>query len=129
MITDLNQSFTLGSLESKIKKVNKRVNVSLAQLQIQKFEKASSEGDRIFFQAMEEVLDSIAPLIESDERYRRHAIVERLTVPDRVFKFKVTWLDDANNIQVNTGYRVQFNNSLGPYKGGFAFTRASTREF
>lgn len=121
MITDLNQSFTLGSLESKIKKVNKRVNVSLAQLQIQKFEKASSEGDRIFFQAMEEVLDSIAPLIESDERYRRHAIVERLTVPDRVFKFKVTWLDDANNIQVNTGYRVQFNNSLGPYKGGIRF--------
>jgi glutamate dehydrogenase (NADP+) len=74
-----------------------------------------------FFQAVEEVLLSIQPLIDSDQRYNDHAIIKRLLTPDRMIKFKVTWMDDNNNIQVNTGYRVQFNNTLGPYKGGLRF--------
>jgi len=95
--------------------------LSIAETEIKKFEKGDCEQDKVFYQAMEEVIYSIAPLLESDDIYRRHAILERLVVPDRIIKFKVTWLDDAGNIQVNTGFRVQFNNALGPYKGGLRF--------
>ncbi|QOY54113.1 NADP-specific glutamate dehydrogenase [Candidatus Sulfurimonas marisnigri] len=95
--------------------------MSIAEDDIKKFERADCEQDRVFYQAMEEVICSISPLLESDERYARHAILERLVVPDRIIKFKVVWMDDNQNIQVNTGYRVQFNNSLGPYKGGLRF--------
>ncbi len=74
-----------------------------------------------FFQAVEEVLISIEPLLENDSRYAKHSIIDRILTPDRMVKFKVTWMDDNNKIQVNTGYRVQFNNALGPYKGGLRF--------
>ncbi len=95
--------------------------MGIAELEIKKFESGDCNENKVFFQAMEEVIYSIAPLLESDERYTKHAILERLVVPDRIFKFKVTWMDDNQNIQVNTGYRVQFNNALGPYKGGLRF--------
>lgn len=75
----------------------------------------------VFYQAVQEVICSISPLLGSDEKYNKHAILNRLMIPDRVITFKVTWLDDNGNIQVNTGYRVQFNNTLGPYKGGLRF--------
>ena len=88
---------------------------------VKKFEKGDCEENKVFYQAMEEVIYSIAPLLESDEKYARHAILDRLVVPDRIIKFKVTWMDDKQQIQVNTGYRVQFNNALGPYKGGLRF--------
>lgn len=74
-----------------------------------------------FLQAVEEVLISIKPLLDSDPKYNEHNIIGRILIPDRMFKFKVTWMDDQGKIQVNTGYRVQFNNSLGPYKGGLRF--------
>jgi len=95
--------------------------MSIAEMEINKFETTGCEQDKVFYQAMEEVIYSIAPLLESDDRYSKYSILERLVVPDRVIKFKVTWLDDNQNIQVNTGYRVQFNNALGPYKGGLRF--------
>ena len=95
--------------------------MSIAETEIKKFENGNCAENKVFYQAMEEVIYSIAPLLESDKRYSKHAILERLVVPDRIIKFKVTWLDDNQNIQVNTGYRVQFNNALGPYKGGLRF--------
>ena len=95
--------------------------MGIAEEKIKKFENGNCAEDSVFFQAMEEVIYSIAPLLESDTKYKRYAILERLIVPDRVIKFKVTWLDDNQNIQVNTGFRVQFNNALGPYKGGLRF--------
>ena len=95
--------------------------MTIAEQEIKKFENHNCAENAVFYQAMEEVIYSIAPLLESDERYRKYSILERLVVPDRIIKFKVTWLDDNNNIQVNTGYRVQFNNALGPYKGGLRF--------
>ncbi|WP_415397837.1 NADP-specific glutamate dehydrogenase [Sulfurimonas sp. CS5] len=95
--------------------------MTIAESKIKKFETGNCEQDKVFYQAMEEVIYSIAPLLESDDRYKKHAILERLIVPDRIIKFKVTWMDDNQNIQVNTGYRVQFNNALGPYKGGLRF--------
>jgi glutamate dehydrogenase (NADP+) len=88
---------------------------------IKKLRNINCAEDDVFFQAMEEVLLSIAPLYESDEKYAKNSVIERLIKPDRVIKFKVTWFDDNQNIQVNTGYRVQFNNSIGPYKGGLRF--------
>ncbi|WP_346389029.1 NADP-specific glutamate dehydrogenase [Sulfurimonas sp. NWX367] len=93
----------------------------MAEKEIKKFEHGNCAENNVFYQAMEEVIYSIAPLLESDERYSRFGILDRLVVPDRTIKFKVTWLDDNNQIQVNTGYRVQFNNALGPYKGGLRF--------
>lgn len=95
--------------------------MSIAEEEIKKFENGNCAENKVFYQAMEEVIYSIAPLLESDKKYQQHAILERLVVPDRIIKFKVTWLDDNNNIQVNIGYRVQFNNALGPYKGGLRF--------
>ena len=72
-----------------------------------------------FLQAVDEVLESIRPVVEANEElYKKEAILERITEPDRQFKFRVAWVDDNGQVQVNTGYRVQFNNAIGPYKGG-----------
>ncbi|MBQ8663994.1 MAG: NADP-specific glutamate dehydrogenase [Eubacterium sp.] len=72
-----------------------------------------------FIQAVEEVLETIAPVIDANEElYRREAILERITTPDRAIIFRIPWVDDNGQVQVNTGYRVQFNNAIGPYKGG-----------
>ena len=72
-----------------------------------------------FHQAVREVLDSLRPVIErNEERYRKEALLERLTTPERVVMFRVPWVDDKGQVQVNNGYRVQFNSAIGPYKGG-----------
>ena len=78
-------------------------------------------NEKEYLQAVREVLETV------EEEYNRHPefedarIVERIVEPDRIFTFKVTWVDDEGAIQVNTGYRVQFNNAIGPYKGGLRF--------
>ncbi len=95
--------------------------MDITQESIKKSLLSDSAQNSVFFQAVQEVLYSISPLLESDKIYGRHSILERLVVPDRVIKFKVVWLDDSGKIQVNTGYRVQFNNAIGPYKGGLRF--------
>ena len=75
-----------------------------------------------FHQAVKEVLDSLRPVIEANEAsYRRDALLERLTTPDRVIQFRVAWVDDNGNTQVNNAFRVQYNNAIGPYKGGLRF--------
>ncbi len=72
-----------------------------------------------FLQAVREVFESLEKVIEKNEDlYKREAILERIVEPDRQIIFRVPWVDDEGNIQINTGYRVQFNNSIGPYKGG-----------
>ncbi len=80
---------------------------------------AKNPSEPEFHQAVKEVLESLRPVIEANEEtYRREALLERLVEPDRQLKFRVPWVDDKGQVQVNTGYRVQFNNSIGPYKGG-----------
>ena len=75
-----------------------------------------------FHQAVTEVLESLRPVIEANEdAYRKDALLERLVNPERQFKFRVPWVDDNGQVQVNTGYRVQFNSAIGPYKGGLRF--------
>ncbi len=72
-----------------------------------------------FHQAVKEVLESLRPVIERNEdHYRKEALLERLTTPDRQIMFRVSWVDDHGQVQVNNGYRVQFNDAIGPYKGG-----------
>ena len=74
-----------------------------------------------YFQAVEEVLHSIEEEYNKHPEFEASNLIERLCIPDRIFTFRVTWMDDKGNIQVNTGYRVQHNNAIGPYKGGIRF--------
>jgi len=74
-----------------------------------------------FHQAVREFSETILPYIESKEQYLGHALMERLTEPERIITFRVTWMDDEGDIQVNRGYRVEFNGAIGPYKGGLRF--------
>ena len=76
---------------------------------------AKNPGEPEFHQAVKEVLESLRPVVEANEAlYRREALLERITEPDRQIKFRVPWVDDKGQVQVNTGYRVQFNNAIGP---------------
>ena len=69
-----------------------------------------------FLQAVKEVLESLRPVVDAnEEKFRRDALLERLTNPERQIKFRVPWVDDNGQVQVNTGYRVQFNSAIGPY--------------
>ncbi|RAI15690.1 MAG: NADP-specific glutamate dehydrogenase [Candidatus Melainabacteria bacterium] len=83
--------------------------------------KAKNAMEPEFIQAAEEVLSSLKPVIESDEIYKKTALLERLTEPERIITFRVPWMDDNQNVHVNRGYRVQFNSAIGPYKGGLRF--------
>ena len=83
--------------------------------------KNTSPAQAEFYQAVEEVLDSLAPILESNKRYQQQAIIQRLVEPERQIMFRVTWVDDNGNIKVNKGYRIEFNSALGPYKGGLRF--------
>ena len=75
-----------------------------------------------FIQAVTEVLESLSAVIEKNEdAYRKNALLERLTTPERVIMFRVPWIDDKGQVQVNNGYRIQFNSAIGPYKGGLRF--------
>ncbi len=72
-----------------------------------------------FHQAVKEVLDSLRPVVDANEQaFRRDALLERIVQPERQIKFRVPWIDDQGQVHVNTGYRVQFNSAIGPYKGG-----------
>ena len=80
---------------------------------------AKNPGEPEFHQAVKEVLDSLKLVIEAnEEKYRKEAILERLVEPERIITFRVPWVDDKGQAQVNRGYRVQFNSAIGPYKGG-----------
>ena len=78
-------------------------------------------GENEYLQAVEEVLLSVADVYNQHPEFERNRIIERMVEPDRIVTFRVTWLDDKGDVQTNLGYRVQFNNALGPYKGGIRF--------
>ncbi|MCI5839672.1 MAG: NADP-specific glutamate dehydrogenase [Peptoniphilaceae bacterium] len=85
-------------------------------------ENIKAEKDGKFYEAVSEFFDSLKEYIDENEEFlKKNAILEKLTTPDRIIQFKVVWNDDNGNERVNNGYRVQFNNSLGPYKGGLRF--------
>ena len=74
-----------------------------------------------FMQAVREVFESIAPAVEANPAIEENGIIERMVEPERLIQFRVSWIDDAGRVQVNRGYRVQFNSAIGPYKGGLRF--------
>ena len=79
------------------------------------------QGEHEYLQAVREVISSIEKVYNEHPEFDKAGILERIVEPDRIFIFKVPWVDDAGNIRVNTGYRIQFNNAIGPYKGGLRF--------
>ena len=83
--------------------------------------KVKNPNEPEFLQAAEEVIENIIHLLEANEQYLKQNIVQRLTEPERTIIFKIPWVDDNNEIQVNRGFRVQFNSAIGPYKGGLRF--------
>jgi len=82
---------------------------------------AKNPAEKEFHQAAEEVLLSLAPVIERRPEYRKNKILERITEPERVIMFRVPWMDDKGEVQINKGFRVEFNSAIGPYKGGIRF--------
>jgi len=83
--------------------------------------KARNGAEPEFIQAVHEVAESVIPFIEENPKYKKARILERITEPERTIMFRVAWTDDAGNVQVNRGYRVEFNSAIGPYKGGLRF--------
>ena len=83
--------------------------------------KTSTPGENDFHQAVDDVMDYVIPFVNDNPEYNKHNVIERLLVPDRVIQFRVTWMDGEGNTHVNNGWRVQFNNAIGPYKGGLRF--------
>lgn len=83
--------------------------------------KKRNPGESEFHQAVKEILDSLVPIFAKHEKYRSNAILERIVEPERLITFRVPWVDDQGKVQVNRGFRVQFNSAIGPYKGGLRF--------
>ena len=82
---------------------------------------ADNPNEPEFMQAVTEVAETVIPFIESNEKYQNAKLLERMVEPERTIMFRVPWTDDAGNIQVNKGYRIEFNSAIGPYKGGLRF--------
>jgi len=96
-------------------KMSKRTEEFMAQL------KKTNPGEVEFYQAVEEVVDSLVPFMEKNPKYQEHKVLERIVEPERVIMFRVPWLNDAGQIQINRGYRIEMNSAIGPYKGGLRF--------
>ena len=79
---------------------------------------ARNPGEKEFLQAVKEVLESLEPVVEKDKSYETNGIIDRIVEPERLIQFRVSWVDDNGNVQVNRGFRCQFNSAIGPYKGG-----------
>src|SRR5215831_10656243 len=104
----------MGKLD-RASEATKAVNDFMAQLT------KRSPDQPEFHQAVREVAESLMPFIIERPEYKKARILDRLTEPDRIIIFRVTWVDDAGHVQINRGYRVQFSNAIGPYKGGLRF--------
>lgn len=83
--------------------------------------KKKNANEPEFLQTVEEVYSSLAPVVDAHPEYEKAALLERMAEPERVIQFRVTWVDDAGKVQVNRGFRVQYNSAIGPYKGGLRF--------
>ena len=83
--------------------------------------KAKNPHEPEFLQAVHEVAETVLPFIESHPKYAKHKVLERMVEPERTIMFRVPWIDDKGDVQINRGYRVEFNSAIGPYKGGLRF--------
>ena len=87
---------------------------------------AKYTGESEYLQAVREVLETVEDVYNQHPEFEKAKIIERMVEPDRIFTFRVTWVDDSGQVRTNTGYRVQFNGAIGPYKGGLRFHKAVT---
>ncbi|MBR2617448.1 MAG: NADP-specific glutamate dehydrogenase [Clostridia bacterium] len=94
-------------------------NAYLNELMDRVIKRNAGEGE--FHQAVQEVLESIEPVLEKHPEYITSGVIERMVEPERIIKFRVPWVDDNGKVQVNRGFRIQFNSAIGPYKGGLRF--------
>ena len=85
--------------------------------------KAKHASEPEFVQTIEEVLSSLSPVIDAHPEYEKVDLLGRIVEPERMFTFRVVWMDDEGNYHTNTGYRCQFNGAIGPYKGGLRFQK------
>ena len=83
--------------------------------------KNNTPGENDFHQAIDDVMDDVLPFIKDNPDYGDYSVIERLLVPDRIIQFRVTWMDGNDEVHINNGWRVQYNNAIGPYKGGLRF--------
>ena len=90
--------------------------------------KAKNPAESEFHQAVFEVVSSVMPFIEKHPKYQKAKILERIVEPERVMMFRVPWLDDNGDVQVNRGFRIEMNSSIGPYKGGLRFHQSVNLE-
>ncbi|MBQ6714649.1 MAG: NADP-specific glutamate dehydrogenase, partial [Clostridia bacterium] len=79
---------------------------------------ARNSGEKEFLQTVKEVFESLEPVVAADSKFEENGVLERMVEPERQIQFRVSWVDDNGKVQVNRGYRVQFNSAIGPYKGG-----------
>ena len=93
---------------------------SYAQNVLERLQKNCSH-QKEFMQSVSEVLGSLSKLLDRQDKYKKYCILERLVMPERIIVFQVPWIDDRGKIQINTGFRIQFNSAIGPYKGGLRF--------
>ena len=93
---------------------------SYAQNVLERLQKNCSH-QKEFMQSVSEVLSSLSKLLDRQDKYEKYCILERLVMPERIIVFQVPWIDDRGKIQINTGFRIQFNSAIGPYKGGLRF--------
>ncbi len=82
---------------------------------------ARNPGENEFLQAVRDVLESLEPVVMQDDKFEKNGVIERMVEPERMISFRVSWVDDNGTVQVNRGFRVQFNSAIGPYKGGLRF--------
>jgi len=82
---------------------------------------AQNPNEAEFIQAVQEVAETVIPFIANHPKYTEHRILERMVEPERILMFRVPWTNDAGEVQVNKGYRIEFNSAIGPYKGGLRF--------
>ena len=82
---------------------------------------ARNPGEPEFLQAVRDVLESLEPVVMQDDKFEKNGVIERMVEPERMISFRVSWVDDNGQVQVNRGFRVQFNSAIGPYKGGLRF--------
>jgi len=104
-----------GSIEDAVRRVPSGVEEIMADVV------AKNPGQPEFHQAVREVVESVMPTVEANSAYRKARILERMVEPERVVMFRVSWVDDCGEIQVNRGYRIQMSSAIGPYKGGLRF--------
>ena len=100
--------------------MNKAVAMNSYVAQVLEETMRKNEGQPEFLQAVDEVFESIAPVVERNRQYQQYAVLERIVEPERVMMFRVPWQDDQGKMRINRGYRVQFNSAIGPLQGRLA---------